>query len=147
MLLHFWSNNSEFFMILKKKLSRFRYDFTKIMLRLLLLLVIDWEIFAWRLFSFWHQQFVSRLWKDCCVFIHFTLIDMQWFWILICLNFSLEVHSKYMYSAKCYFFFRQIKGEKFLNIQQSRSFDVKIPCNQAWQSDQRIRRKLGDQIL
>ena len=44
-------------------------------------------------------------------------------------------------------FFRQIKGEKFLNIQQSRSFDVKIPCNQAWQSDQRIRRKLGDQIL
>ena len=60
---------------------------------------------------------------------------------------SLEVHLKYMYAAKCYVFFRQIKGEKFLNIQQSRSFDVKIPCNQAWQSDQRIRRKLGDQIL
>ena len=113
MLLHFWSNNSEFFMILKKKLSRFRYDFTKIMLRLLLLLVIDWEIFAWRLFSFWHQQFVSRLWKDCCVFIHFTLIDMQWFWILICLNFPVlkYIENTCMLPINVMFFSSNQRGE------------------------------------
>ena len=111
--------------------------------------MLEWEIFSWRLFSDTNNLF--RVCKKIASSFHSFHSD-RYAVVLKVLNPnlskfpSLEVHLKYMYAAKCYVFFRQIKGEKFLNIQQSRSFDVKIPCNQAWQSDQRIRRKLGDQI-